>query len=382
MIPFNKPFLTGKEHEYIQEAADLGKLSGDGTFSKRCQSFLETRYGFGKCLLTTSCTDALEMAAILLDISPGDEVIVPSFTFVSTANAFVLRGAEIVFADSSESHPNIDPSGIEALIGPRTKAIVVVHYAGISCDMDAIMLIARKYGLYVVEDAAMAIDSHYKGRPLGSIGHLAAFSFHETKNIHCGEGGCLVVNDETLFNRAEIVREKGTNRASFFRGEVDRYSWVDIGSSFLPSEINAAFLWAQLEGMTDIHRMRTAIWERYQQKLGWLEQEELARMPSVPAFARNNAHMFFLLLPTRKLRDQLIGELSKQQIMGIFHYLPLHLSPFYLKCHTRQTLPNAEKYSERLLRLPLFPTLTEDEQGRVVGQIEFFFKKVYKGQII
>ncbi len=359
-IPFNKPHLTGKELEYIAEAAGNGKLSGDGVFSRRCQTFLEDRYGFKKCLLTTSCTDALEMVAILLNIREGDEVIMPSYTFVSTANAFVLRGASIVFADSGRDNPNIDPSGIEALITPRTKAIVVVHYAGVACDMDSIMDIASRYGLYVVEDAAKSIDSFYKGKPLGSIGHLSTFSFHETKNVHCGEGGCLVINDARFIERAEIIRDKGTNRASFFRGEVDKYTWVDVGSSFLPSEINAAFLWAQLENLDIIQQKRLEIWDRYASYFMAMEGDGL--VPQIPLFATNNAHMFYMLMESQAKRDQVIKALAAKKIMGVFHYLPLHQSPFYQNRHDGRELARAVDFSERLVRLPLFYSLTLEEQ--------------------
>ena len=266
-IPFNKPYMTGKETQYIEQAVNSGKISGNGLFTKKCQDFFENKYGFIKCLLTTSCTDALEMAAILLNIKQGDEVIMPSFTFVSTANAFVLRGAKIIFADSKKDHPNIDENLLESLITPKTKAIVVVHYAGVACEMDTIMSLAKKHNIYVVEDAAQAIDSFYKGKPLGSIGHLSAFSFHETKNIQCGEGGMLAINDEQFKERAEIIWEKGTNRSAFFRGEVNKYGWVDIGSSFLPSEISAAFLWAQLESLDKIQNKRKEIYKHYQNEL-------------------------------------------------------------------------------------------------------------------
>ena len=292
MIPFNKPYLSGKETDYIREAVLSGKISGDGLFTKRCHDFFEQKYGFKKVLLTTSCTDALEMAAILIDIQPGDEVIMPSYTFVSTANAFVLRGARIVFADSNKDNPNIDTDLIETLITPKTKAIVPIHYAGIACDMDKIMSLAEKYKLFVVEDAAQAIDSYFKDRPLGSIGHLAAFSFHETKNIISGEGGILIINDKRFIERAEIIREKGTNRSAFFRGEVNKYEWVDIGSSFLPSDIIAAFLFAQLENLNDIQEKRKQIWQTYHNNLKPLEYEGKIRLPHIPYFSTYNAHMF------------------------------------------------------------------------------------------
>ena len=311
-IVFNKPYLTGKETEYIHEAVLSGKISGDGIFTKKCHQFFEDRFGFKKCLLTTSCTDALEMAAILINTQPGDEVIVPSYTFVSTANAFALRGAKIVFADSSPDNPNIDIDILESLITPKTKAIVPVHYAGIACDMDKITALAGKYGLYVIEDAAQAIDSYYTGsdnikRALGSIGHMAAFSFHETKNIMSGEGGMLVINDNRFIERAEIIREKGTNRSKFFRGEIDKYGWVDIGSSFLPSDIIAAFLYAQLENLDDIQNKRKAIWDVYFDVFKTLDSEGTIRVPSIPSYATNNAHMFYLVCKSIEERTELMG---------------------------------------------------------------------------
>jgi len=298
MIPFNKPYLTGKEAHYLYHAVYSGKISGNGMFTQKCHNFFVQRYGFKKCLLTTSCTDALEMAAILIDIKQGDEVIMPSYTFVSTANAFVLRGATIVFADSGASNPNIDAEKLESLITPKTKAIVPVHYAGIACDMDKIMALAEKYNLFVIEDAAQAIDSYYNGRPLGSIGHLAAFSFHETKNIISGEGGMLVINDERFFRRAEIIWEKGTNRAEFFRGEVNKYGWVDIGSSFLPSEIIAAFLYAQLENLDDIQLKRKSIWNKYYSQHGFIPRELFSKNINRLAFRtiRFNFNKIFTIL--------------------------------------------------------------------------------------
>ena len=301
MIPFNKPFLTGKETDYITDAVVSGKISGNGKYTQLCQQFFENKFCIKKTLLTTSCTDALEMAAILIDIKEGDEVIMPSYTFVSTANAFVLRGAKIIFADSMPNHPNIDASKIESLITPKTKAIVPVHYAGVACDMDTIMNLAKKYNLFVIEDAAQAIDSYYTGKDgikkaLGSIGHLAAFSFHETKNIIAGEGGMLAINDEQFTERAEIIWEKGTNRSAFFRGEVDKYGWVDIGSSFLPSEIIAAFLWAQLENLEDIQQKRKSHWEQYKLQLeNWSRTNEI-QLPIIPEYATNNGHMFYIVL--------------------------------------------------------------------------------------
>jgi dTDP-4-amino-4,6-dideoxygalactose transaminase len=359
MIPFNKPYLTGNETKYIEQAVQSGKISGNGEFTKKCQSYFEAFYGFGKCLLTSSCTDALEMAAILCNIQPGDEVIMPSYTFVSTANAFVLRGAKIVFADSYSDNPNIDADKIESLITEKTKAIVPVHYAGVACDMDKIMELANKYNLFVVEDAAQAIDSYYinsKGekRALGSIGDFAAFSFHETKNIISGEGGMLVVNDKKYESRAEIIWEKGTNRSSFFRGEIDKYGWVDIGSSFLPSEITAAFLWAQLENIEKIQTRRLEIWNEYYTNLKEWAENNHVQLPNVPVYATNNAHMFYLICPNLKFRNNLIEKLKENNILAVFHYQSLHKSPYYLKNHDGRELVNSDYFTDTLVRLPLF----------------------------
>ena len=365
MIPFNKPYLTGKETQYIEEAVKSGKISGNGIFTQKCQHFFESNYGFKKSLLTTSCTDALEMAAILINIKEGDEVIIPSYTFVSTSNAFVLRGAKIVFADSMPNHPNIDASKIESLITSKTKAIVPVHYAGVACDMDTIMDLAKKYNLFVVEDAAQAIDSYYTGKDgikkaLGSIGHLAAFSFHETKNIISGEGGMLAINDEQFINRAEIIWEKGTNRSSFFRGEVDKYGWVDVGSSFLPSEIVAAFLWAQLENLENIQNTRKAHWENYNLELNeWAKKHEIS-LPELPSYAKNNAHMFYLVCKNLEQRTALIQHLKQNGIMAVFHYISLHKSPFYESKHDGRILPETDNFTDCLLRLPLFLELETD----------------------
>lgn len=358
-IPFNKPYLTGREAHYMYQAVMKGKLSGNGEFTKRCQSFFEERYGFKKCLLTTSCTDALEMAAILCDIKPGDEVIVPSYTFVSSALAFVREGAKIVFADSMERNPNIDAEKIEALITPKTKVIVPVHYAGVACDMDKIMEIANKYNLIVVEDAAQAIDSYYKGRPVGSIGHLSAFSFHETKNIIAGEGGMLAINDERFIRRAEIIWEKGTNRAEFFRGEVNKYGWVDTGSSFLPSEVVAAFLWAQLEELDNIQNRRKLLWNKYYELLKPLAEKGMFSLPDVPDYATNNAHMFYLVCNNLEERTELIKKLKENGVLAVFHYLSLHSSEFYKDKHDGRDLPNCDRYADCLVRLPFFYELEE-----------------------
>lgn len=373
MIGFNKPYLSGKEIVYISEAVKSMKISGDGLFTKKCHQFFEEKYGFKKALLTTSCTDALEMAAILLDIKEGDEVIAPSYTFVSTVNAFVLRGAKIVFSDSSVENPNMDVDKIEALITPKTRVILPVHYAGIACDMDKIMALANKHQLFVVEDAAQAIDSYYKDKPLGSIGHMAAFSFHETKNIISGEGGMLVVNDERFVKRAEIIREKGTNRSSFFRGEVDKYGWVDIGSSFLPSDIIAAFLYAQLENLDDIQSKRKMIWNLYYKGLQKLEQEGRIKLPVIQDFASNNAHMFYIQCKNLDERSGLIEHLKQNGAHAVFHYLSLHKSPYYSNKHTTNELPMSDKYSDTLLRLPFFYELTNEQVEKIVSAIHSYY---------
>ncbi len=377
MIPFNKPYLSGRELEYIREAIESGKISGDGMFSKKCHNFFERQYGFQKCLLTTSCTDALEMAAILLNIEPGDEVIMPSFTFVSTANAFVLRGAKIVFCDSRADHPGMDEDSIESLITKRTKAIVSVHYAGAACDMGKIMSLANKYRLYVVEDAAQAIDSFYvnermQKQPLGGIGHLGAFSFHETKNIISGEGGMLVINDPIFNERAEIIREKGTNRSKFFRGEVDKYGWVDIGSSFLPSDIIAAFLYAQLENLGRVQERRKEIWGKYWNALEEAEMSGILKRPSIPPYATNNAHMFYVICKTGQLRTALIKKLKSLNILSVFHYLSLHKSAFFVAGKQITELVNSDKYTERLLRLPFYFELRNEEIDYICSTITSF----------
>ena len=359
-IPFNKPYLTGKEAHYMYQAVYNGKLSGNGEFTKRCQHFFEDKYGFKKCLLTTSCTDALEMAAILCDIKLGDEVIVPSYTFVSSALAFVRQGAKIVFADSMKRNPNIDAEQIEALITPKTKVIVPVHYAGVACDMDRIMEIAERHNLLVVEDAAQAIDSFYKGKPLGTIGHLSAFSFHETKNIISGEGGMLGINDKRFIRRAEIIWEKGTNRAEFFRGEVNKYGWCDIGSSFLPSEVVAAFLWAQLEALDDIQAKRKSLWNKYFELLKPLTEQGCFLLPDIPEYATNNAHMFYLVCHSLAERTALIKKLKENDILAVFHYLSLHSSEFYKDKHDGRLLPECDRYADCLVRLPMYYELEED----------------------
>jgi dTDP-4-amino-4,6-dideoxygalactose transaminase len=398
-IPFNKPYLTGNELKYIQEAVDLGKISGNGEFTQRCQGFFEQRYGFQKCLLTTSCTDALEMAAILLDIKLGDEVILPSYTFVSTANAFVLRGAKIVFVDSKQDHPNLDETLLEDLITSKTKIILVVHYGGIACEMDTIMALANKHNIYVVEDAAQAVDSFYKGKALGGIGHLGCFSFHETKNIQCGEGGMLVINDRAFVKRAEIIWEKGTDRAAFFRGEVDKYGWVDLGSSFLPSEVTTAFLWAQLENIDAIQARREGIWEDYFSHFNetsskpkilspyylskftssssqfsvsspesYSEESMESKLLAIQTNSANclmpagNWHLFYLLFPDLESRMEYVRHLNENGILAVFHYQSLHRSTYAQKHfpeqHSRNLL-NSDRFSDCLLRLPMFYELPD-----------------------
>ena len=378
MIPFNKPYCSGRELKYIELVCHSDTMSGNGQFTKKCHAFFEGRYGFKKCLLTTSGTDALEMCAMLCELKPGDEVIVPSYTFVSTALAFLREGAKVVFGDSSDLSPNMEAEQIEPLITAKTKVIVVVHYAGVACDMRKIMELAKKHNLIVVEDAAHSIDSYYMEklgeeskvlkRPLGSIGHLAAFSFHETKNISSGEGGMLVVNDERFIRRAEILWEKGTNRADFYRGMVNKYGWCDMGSSFLPSEFNAAYLWGQLEQIDIIQNKRKYIWEMYWE--GLIDNvEEYVKLPYLPSYATNNAHMFYLLCPSMEYRSRLIQYLRERDVQAVFHYLPLHSSTYYVDKHDGRFLPNCVRYSDCLLRLPLYYELDDTEVKRIVKHI-------------
>ena len=369
-IPFNRAFLTGKELTYIREAVSAGHISGDGAFTRNCQAFLQQVVGCSQALLTTSCTDALEMTALLLDIKPGDEVIIPSFTFVSTINAFVLRGAVPVFADIRPDTLNIDETRLEALITSRTRAIVVVHYAGVGCEMDAILALARRHGLTVIEDNAHGLFGRYRGRPLGSFGGLATLSFHETKNVSCGEGGALLINEPAYIERAEIIREKGTNRAQYFRGQVDKYTWVDLGSSFLPSDLLAGFLLAQLEAADVIQARRRGIWTTYQRELGAWAAREGVQLPVVPAHCEQPYHMFYLLLPSLAERQALIAHLKARRILSAFHYVPLHLSPMGLKFGGRPGMcPVTEDVSDRLLRLPFYTELSEDDQAEVISAI-------------
>lgn len=373
MIPFNKPYLSGKETFYIEDAVSSGKISGNGKYTKMCQDYFESKYAFKKCLLTTSCTDALEMCAILANIEKDDEIIIPSYTFVSTALAFIRQGAKIIFADSNSENPNIDVAKIESLITSKTKALVPVHYAGIACDMEGIMNLASKYNLLVIEDAAQAIDSYFifkdgTKKALGSIGHLSAFSFHETKNIISGEGGMLAINDEKFIHRAEIIWEKGTNRAEFFRGEINKYGWVDTGSSFLPSEIISAFLWAQLEQLDFIQNRRKKLWNLYYKSLK--PRENLGfKIVEIPNFATNNAHMFFIVFDSLEKRTKCIEKLKNNSVMAVFHYLSLHKSDYYKEKYFGEELFWSDYYTDRLLRLPMYFELTESDINKIVSLI-------------
>jgi dTDP-4-amino-4,6-dideoxygalactose transaminase len=369
-IPFNRAYITGNELHYMAEAIANGHISGNGPFTRRCEALLQEMVGSRRALLTTSCTDALEMTALLLDIHPGDEVIVPSYTFVSSINAFVLRGAVPVFADIRPDTLNLDETRLEALITPRTRAIVVVHYAGVGCEMDVILEIARRHGVPVVEDNAQGLFARYRGRPLGSFGALAAVSFHETKNVGCGEGGALLVNEAAYAERAEIIQEKGTNRAQFFRGQVDKYTWVDVGSSFLPSDLLAAFLLAQLEARAQIQERRRVIWTRYEQGLGDWAAQHGVRLPVVPPHCEQPFHMFYLLLPSLAARQAMIERLRSRGILSVFHYVPLHLSPMGKRFGGRPgECPISEDLAARLLRLPFYTGLTESDQAEVIRAV-------------
>ncbi len=374
-IPFNRPFIVGKELFYISQAVLSGHLAGDGKFTKMCQNWMEERFGALRVMLTTSCTSATEMCAMLTGVQPGDEVIMPSFTFVSTANAFVLRSANIRFVDVRTDTLNIDEKLIEAAITERTKLIVPMHYGGVACDMDAVMRIAAKHDLLVVEDAAQGVDATYKGKYLGTIGHLGAYSFHETKNFICGEGGALVINDERFIERAEVIREKGTNRSKFFRGEVDKYSWIDIGSSYLPSELVAAFLYAQLEESDAIVNKRWKIHDYYAETLQPIQERGLVKLPYTPPECRHNAHMFYLVMRNREERDGFIRHLNDRNIHAVFHYLPLHSSPMGLRMGYKPgDLPVTEDVCARVVRLPCYFELSKDEQNRVVDGVKSFFR--------
>ncbi len=370
-IPFNKPWLNGKELYYIANVIQAGHASGDGTYTKKCHALIEQALGVSRVLLTTSCTDALEMAALLLEIKPGDEVIIPSFTFVSTANAFVLRGARPVFADIRPDTLNLDESRLEALITPRTRAIIPVHYAGVGCEMDAILEIARRHQVAVVEDNAHGLFGRYRGRYLGTFGTLATQSFHETKNFSCGEGGALLINDTQYIERAEIIREKGTNRSRFFRGQVDKYTWVDLGSSFLPSDLLAAYLYAQLEAREQIQAMRRRVWVYYYENLSDWAAERGVQLPTIPVYCEQPYHMFYLLLPSYQQRQALIAHLKAHGILSVFHYLPLHLSDMGRQFGGQVgDCPVTEDVSDRLLRLPFYNELSETEQAEVVKVIQ------------
>jgi len=382
-IPFNRPFLSGKEFEFIQQAIAGWKLSGDGTFTKKCHALLESELGIHKALLTTSCTHALEMAALLLDIKPGDEVVIPSFTFVSTVNAFVLPGARPVFIDIRPDTLNLDETKLESLITPRTKAIVVVHYAGVACEMDTILQVAERHGIAVVEDNAHGLFGKYKGRYLGTLGRFATQSFHETKNFTCGEGGALLINDPQYIERAEIIREKGTNRSRFFRGQIDKYTWIDVGSSYLPSDMLAAFLYAQLEARVDIQAKRRRVWEYYHEHLmDWAENFRI-QLPSVPQHCEQSFHMYYLVLPSPQKRERLIRYLDAADINSVFHYLPLHLSRMGRQFGGKEgQCPVSEDVSDRLVRLPFHTGLTEADQARVVSALRDFTSREVTSRVL
>ena len=382
-IPFNKPFIAGRELFYIAQAVTLGNIAGDGAFTQKCCRLLEDRFQIGHVLLTPSCTAALEMAAMLCDLGPGDEVILPTYTFVSTANAIVRLGARPVFVDSRPDTLNIDDALIEEAITPKTKAIIVVHYAGVGCEMDRILTIARQYGLKVIEDAAQGVNAFYNGKALGSLGDLGTYSFHETKNFSCGEGGALCINDPKLVERAEIIRDKGTNRRQFFRGQVDKYTWVDIGSSYVPSEITSAYLYGQLEQMDEITERRRRLYQFYRTRLKPLEAEGLLRVPRIPDDCESNYHLFYILLPNVATRDQLMSYLKSQGILAVFHYIPLHSSPMGRKFgdHER-ALPVADDLASRLLRLPLFHDLTEADQTRIIDCVTEFLHRTTKRRAV
>lgn len=381
-IPFNKPFIAGKELYYIAQAVTFGNIAEDGYFTKQCCQLLEERFGIHKVLMTPSCTAALEMAAMLCGVGPGDEVILPSFTFVSTANAFVRLGAKPVFVDIRPDTLNLDESLVEAAVSPKTKAVFPVHYAGIGCEMDRILAIAKKHDLLVIEDAAQGVNAFYNGRALGSIGHLGTYSFHETKNYICGEGGALCINVPDMVERAEIIHDKGTNRSQFFRGEVDKYTWVDVGSSYVLTEICCAFLYAQLEMLDAIAERRQNIYQFYLNHLRQFEAEGLLRLPHIPKDCNSNYHMFYILLPDMTTRDALMGYLKQNGILAVFHYIPLHSSPMGKKFgYGEGDLPITEELSGRLLRLPFYYGITEEEQARVVRHVTEFLKQVPLGKV-
>lgn len=374
-IPFNKPFIIGKELYYISQSVISGHSAGDGTYTQKCHALMEKKFNAKKVLLTPSCTASLEMAAILCNIEPGDEVILPSFTFVSTANAFHLRGAALIFADINRDTLNIEVDEIQKKITEKTKAIVVVHYAGVACNMDKIMEIARKKNIFVIEDAAQGVNAQYNDKYLGTIGDIGTYSFHETKNFICGEGGAIVINNDSFIERAEIIREKGTNRSKFFRGEVDKYTWMDIGSSYLPSDIIAAFLYAQLENMDEINARRSEIFDYYYRALIPFSNEGLMRLPYISNQCESNCHLFYIIVKDNETREALLAYFKSKKIMALFHYVPLHLSPVGRSMgYTDGTLPVTESMSERLIRLPFFYEITKEQQNRVIDTIHQFFK--------
>ncbi len=372
-IPFNKPWFTGKEIQNITSAASFGHISGNGLYTKKCHEYFERTYGFKKTFLTSSCTDAIEMATILMGLKEGDEVIMPSYTFVSTTSPFILRGAKIKFADSLDNHPNIDLDHAEKLITENTKVLVVMHYGGVAVDMDKAVRICKKHSIILLEDTAHSIDSYFKGKPLGSFGEFATFSFHETKNISSGEGGLLVINDEKYINRAEIVWEKGTNRSAFSRGDIDKYEWVDVGASYSPSDMIAAFLFAQLSHINDIQQTRINIWNRYYSNLIPLAKIGFFELIDIPDFATNNGHVFYLLTKNKEQRDELLDHLNNNMVQAVFHYLPLHNSPYYKKLHTGEELKNTDKFAETLIRLPLFYELPLEVVDMICEKVKEFY---------
>jgi dTDP-4-amino-4,6-dideoxygalactose transaminase len=376
IIPFNKPFIIGREIEYITKAVGSGHLAANGYFASQCRDFFAKQYGVSTNVLTTSCTSALELAALLLNIQPGDEIIAPSFAFVSTVNPFVLRGAKIIFADSSANHPNIDVDSIEALITSRTRAIVCVHYAGMACDMAKLMEISNRRKIPVIEDAAHAIESKWNGtQQLGTIGKMGCFSFHETKNIIAGEGGLLCINDQTLAERAELISNKGTNRSAFFRGETSKYEWVSEGSSFIPSELTAAYLFAQLEEKDKIQTDRMRSWNQYHEELEVLEKKQVVERPFIPAYAMSNGHIYYLVCKSQEERAKLMHTLKNENILAVFHYQSLHKSPFYRDKHDGRELPNADRLSECLLRLPLFYGIKAAQISRICSIVKDFYQQ-------
>ncbi len=372
-IPFNKPFLSGQETQYMANAAASGLLSGNGPYTQKCHTFFEKRFGYKRCLLTNSCTDALEMAALLAEVGPGDEVILPSYTFVSTATSFALRGADLVFADVEPGYPNIDIDHIEQLITPNTKVIIVVHYCGVAVQMDRLMELANKHNIFVVEDAAHAVDSYYKGKALGSFGHVATFSFHETKNIISGEGGLLVINDEKLIERAEILWEKGTNRVAFSRGEVDEYCWKDLGSSYLASDLTAAFLYAQLENLDKIQNKRRAVWNAYHEQLSELQEKGLIQLPITPEYATQNGNFFYFLVENKGTRNCLLAHLAANGYQAVFHYLPLHISDYFKDKYQGKDLKNTIRVSESIVRLPFYVELGSGDIRKITKSVKSFY---------